>query len=204
MSSNITRIADSRTVQKAMVGRKMNKSEATELTARIRQTAGTLWQLVAEAHDRKAWAALGYESWKDYIVTELQMSESRSYQLVRTGRVMRAIAEVTGDAEVLSTTVVTARETAKVIPHLTTFKKELRKAIGDGMGVQEAVQEAIYELPGGRPAPKTIEGEVVDPKQADWERRLAEAQAAQRRDKKATTKTEPKICTHCHGTGYIS
>lgn len=211
-------IADPRSVRAATVGRKLNKAEAQELTTQIRQHAGVLWQLVAEAHDRKAWQALGYSSWKEYAVEELQMSESRSFQVIQTGRVMRTIAEVSGDPSVLSTTLVTARETQRVTPHMSVFKKELEQAIKrDGLDVQDAVAEALLALPQKeprkatfhegarvvdstvvhtRPEPKAPAGDAVSQELA---RQLAELEA----QKTAKPAKGQKVCTHCHGTGYV-
>lgn len=141
-----TQLADPRNLRTASVGRKMNRAEATALTQQIRATAHGLWKLVAEAYDRKAWQALGYTGWKQYAEEELQMSESRSYQLVDTGRVMRAIGEVAGESA-FESVVVTARETAKIKPHLSTFKKEVQKAVKDGVPVEDAVETAIQNLP---------------------------------------------------------
>jgi len=142
----ITKIADAPSTRKASVGRKLNKREAQELTTRIKATANGLWMLVSEAHDRQAWRALGFESWKAYAVTELEMSESRSFQLIDTGRVMKAIGEVV-NPEALDIVTVTARETQKVKPHLSTFKTTVRDLVKDGMDAGEAVRVAIQALP---------------------------------------------------------
>jgi hypothetical protein len=39
--------------------------------ARIRSELDNLWSLLLEAHDRKAWHALGYPTWRDYVQAEL-------------------------------------------------------------------------------------------------------------------------------------
>lgn len=208
----------------------MNKNEAQELTAQIRATAHGLWRLVAEAYDRKAWQALGYASWKDYATDELQMSESRSYQLVDTGRVMRAIGEVAGSEDVFQSVVVTARETARVKPHLSTFKKELTRAVKDGMSMEEAVEQVIENLPTAeKRAPRApraagdvvIEGQIVEVKsQPEPEpiftvpapaarRPVAPAVAAPLFTAASTAVDQPvlprgkKICTACDGHGYV-
>lgn len=64
----------------------LSAEDARELTDRIRRMVGLLWELVTEAHERKAHKALGYATWKDYVAAEFQMSESRSYQLLDQAR----------------------------------------------------------------------------------------------------------------------
>jgi hypothetical protein len=205
----------------------MNKSEAQALTAQIRSTAHGLWRLVAEAYDRKAWQALGYSGWKEYAELELQMSESRSYQLVDTGRVMKAIGEATQTEEVFETIVITARETAKIKPHLSTFKKDVTEYVKDGLDPAEAVDLAIENLPTPEPRaprePRVIEGDVV-PQQVEDEPKLPELVIAQAKGGRPVVpiglpmfsgpgdSAQPiapkaprgkKICPTCGGHGYV-
>ncbi len=56
--------------------------EARVLTRRIREESQHLSLLLAEAHKRKAWRALGYRSWGAYIRNEFGISRSRSYELL--------------------------------------------------------------------------------------------------------------------------
>lgn len=56
--------------------------EARHLTDAIKSSAERLWSLLMEAHDRKAWAALGYTTWRDYAMTEFGMSQSHAYRLL--------------------------------------------------------------------------------------------------------------------------
>jgi hypothetical protein len=204
----------------------MNRSEAQALTAQIRSTAHGLWRLVAEAYDRKAWQALGYSGWKEYAEVELQMSESRSYQLVDTGRVMRAIGEVAGSEDVFETVVVTARETAKIKPHMSTFKRELESLLKDGLKASEAVEFAIQALPVTEPRhrePRVIEGELERPTTTTKQQeQLPELVLAQARggapaapiglplfsgpgqaDQPMKAPKGRKVCPTCSGHGYV-
>lgn len=65
--------------------------EARELTARIASSASELWSLLLEAHDRKAWKALGYETWDAYVTTEFRMDRSYAFRLLNQGRVIAAL-----------------------------------------------------------------------------------------------------------------
>jgi len=86
----------------------LSKEEAVKLTAEIKAWAGTLWQKLKEAHDGKAWRAMGYTSWSEYLSTEFDISRSRGYQLIAHAN---AIAELTDAAGVdVSTNVDTLTE----------------------------------------------------------------------------------------------
>jgi hypothetical protein len=82
-------------------------TEAQKLTAEIKQRAGTLWQLIAEAYARRAWSALGYKSWDEYCGSEFGSTrlriprEERSdavCSLRESGLSLRAISAATGSS----------------------------------------------------------------------------------------------------------
>lgn len=72
--------------------------EARALTERIRSTADALWALLLEAHERRAWAALGYGSFVDYAEAEFGMGHSHAYRLLDQGRVVREIEAAVAEA----------------------------------------------------------------------------------------------------------
>lgn len=85
----------------------MTEGEARALTDQIIETTETLWGLISEAYQKRAWAALGYESWEDYVAVEFgseRLSVSRAERpsvvgiLREAGLSFRAISDVTGDA----------------------------------------------------------------------------------------------------------
>ena len=85
----------------------MTEGEARALTDQIIETTETLWGLITEAYTHRAWAALGYESWEDYVAVEFgseRLSVSRAERpsvvgiLREAGLSFRAISDVTGDA----------------------------------------------------------------------------------------------------------
>lgn len=93
--------------QKNRVQDEMTEGEARALTDQIIETTETLWGLISEAYQKRAWAALGYESWEDYVAVEFgseRLSVSRAERpsvvgiLREAGLSFRAIADVTGDA----------------------------------------------------------------------------------------------------------
>ena len=70
--------------------------EARDITDRIRDGLTLTWQLVVEAHDRKAWAAMGYGSFRAWVEGELNISRGHAYRMLDHGRVMQALAEHAG------------------------------------------------------------------------------------------------------------
>lgn len=74
----------------------MDKADATALTRRIRTAVDDLWEMLLEAHDRKAWKVLGYATWEAYVTTEFSMSRRHSYRLLDQGRVINAVRRATG------------------------------------------------------------------------------------------------------------
>ena len=69
----------------------LNADEARTLTDAIKSATEVLWVLIARAHAGKAWNALGYPTWEEYVRAEFDISRSRSYQLLDQGRVIREI-----------------------------------------------------------------------------------------------------------------
>lgn len=83
----------------------MTEDEARMLTDQIVGAANDLWELVRLAYTGRAWAALGYESWDDYLSTELidaQWAVARDERpqvvglLREAGMSIRAIAATVG------------------------------------------------------------------------------------------------------------
>lgn len=74
----------------------LTEAEALKLTAEIKAWAGTLWQKLKQAHDGKAWKAMGYGSWTEYLSTEFDVSRSRGYQLVAHANAIAELADAAG------------------------------------------------------------------------------------------------------------
>lgn len=69
----------------------MSEPEARELTEQIRNSAHDLRRLITEAHDRKAWSALGYASFEEWIDAELRISKSHAYRLMEHEATIKAL-----------------------------------------------------------------------------------------------------------------
>lgn len=85
----------------------LSASQARELTDRIKVGVEAIWELVKQAFQSRAWAALGYDSWDDYCTREFGTSRIRLPREERQevvasmreiGMSTRAIASATGDS----------------------------------------------------------------------------------------------------------
>lgn len=116
----------------------LTEKEARKLTNEIRTQTVTLWLLVSEAHARRAWSALGYDSWKAYAKEELEMSESNSFKLLDQAKVMKAIAQAGADPKTI--TPPPARVVARVKHSLPALRRAVENAIEKGEDIDEAVR----------------------------------------------------------------
>lgn len=95
----------------------LSDSEAKELTdeitAYMRRASEKIHELVARAHAGKAHIALGYATWGDYVTGELDMSVSRSYQLINLNRVITVFDEALPDGASVELTEAVARDVHK-------------------------------------------------------------------------------------------
>ena len=85
----------------------LTEAEAKKLTAEIVRSAEVVWTLVSLAYSRRAWTALGYDSWNDYCMNEFESCrlglprEQRAgvvASLRESGLSVRAISAVTGSS----------------------------------------------------------------------------------------------------------
>lgn len=69
----------------------MSEAEARAMTEEVREEFGALWSRVLDLYERGAHLALNYTSWGEYWRSEFGVSGARGEQLVRAGRVARAL-----------------------------------------------------------------------------------------------------------------
>lgn len=112
--------------------------EAREITDRIKGAVESAWRLLLEAHDRCAWSALGYGSWRDYAQTEFGIGQSRAYQLLDQARVVREIEAASGSTKVE----ITEREARDLKPHLEEVKADIAQAVA---ALPDPTPEAVAE-----------------------------------------------------------
>lgn len=93
----------------------LTSDEARALTDTIRNAVDVVWMLIARAHAGKAWTALGYDTWADYVKSEFDMSRSRSYQLLDQARVVREIEAALPEGTEVKITEAAARDLKGVL-----------------------------------------------------------------------------------------
>jgi hypothetical protein len=119
----------------------MDKADATALTHRLRTAVEGLRDLLVEAHDRKAWKAMGYATWEAYVKGEIGLSRPRSYQILDEVRVIGAVRDATGD---LSNALdISVRDAAAVKDDLPAVTGEIKERIEAGEDPKKAVNETI-------------------------------------------------------------
>lgn len=170
----------------------LTQDEARMLTTEIQRTTVRLWLLVTEAHDRAAHFALGYDSWDDYVRAEFKMSPSRSYQLLDTGHVMRAIAASGVDIDHMSPP--PTRVVTRVKGRLPEVRKAARAAVKAGEDPIKALRDIAREP--RIPTQRTDNGENIEPRARTPEADEAEAPG----DTKVTLIT----CPACDGDGKVT
>jgi len=122
----------------------LNEDDARALTETIRSAADVLWVLIARAHAGKAWAAMGYDSWADYVGSEFDMSRSRSYQLLDQGRVVREIESAVPSGTKISLSEAAARDLKVVLDEVLPEIKE-RTAGLDPDEATDVLDEIVRE-----------------------------------------------------------
>ena len=121
----------------------LNESEALTLTERIKRGLDDLWRDLYEAHERQAWKAMGYESWKAYCEGALKFSADYGHKQIAHARFMLAIEEALGNTTVLSPPERVTREIPREdIPDVV---ESVRERVEAGEEPEAAVNNAIRE-----------------------------------------------------------
>ena len=122
----------------------LTQEEAQELTTRIKTNVEDLWVLLTEARERRAWEALGYVSWAEYVRVEFDMDRSRSYQLLNHGAVIHQLTEAAGLSTAVDTSSIVERQTRTITPEiLPQVVAEVREAVEAGTPPIEAILETV-------------------------------------------------------------
>jgi hypothetical protein len=93
----------------------LTTDQARELTETIRSTSEVLYVLLARAHRGRAYAALGYSTFADYVREEFDMSRSRAYQILDQSRVVEAIEAATPEGTDIQISEAAARDLKTII-----------------------------------------------------------------------------------------
>lgn len=101
----------------------MTRDEAKELTEAIKASAMTMYAFVKRAHDGKIWKSMGYNTWADYVIGELDMSAGRSYQLINQAKVTEELESAAPDGTKVTITEAQARAIKSELPRITSRVK---------------------------------------------------------------------------------
>jgi hypothetical protein len=139
-------------------GPPLNAAQALELTQRIKTGVHQMSVLLLEAHDRRAWSALGYKSWSQYVRVELGLSRSRSYELLDHGRVLATLESAAGLSGLPDISPFAAQQ---IKPHLNRLSDEIRSR-SVGLTELQAHQLVIEVIQEQRTARQKAHGEVTE------------------------------------------
>ncbi len=115
---------------------------AEVLTQRIKTEISHVCLLLAEAHDRRAWAVLGHPTWDQYVRNEFGYSRSRSYEILDQARVVRAIQEAAGSASIPDLSAYAARQ---IKPYLQQVVNEIRDRVA-AAGSRREYKEIVNQV----------------------------------------------------------
>jgi hypothetical protein len=101
----------------------LDESGARDLTEEIKDATRQVCLLLHEAHQGRAWLALGYASWEAYVQAEFSLSRSRSYELLDQSRVIRTLMAAAGTS---GTPEISAYCATQVKPYLPEMIDEVR------------------------------------------------------------------------------
>lgn len=155
----------------------MDVEEAEEITAAIRSTITATYVLLRRAHEGKAYKALGYETWKDYIAGEFDFSIQRSYQLLDLARTVEVIEAVTPEGTDVSLTEAQARDIKRELPKITERVKE-ETTDADPIQASEIVDNIVDDAREQQKADeKTLEQKEKEQADRELEAERAELEA---------------------------
>ena len=152
----------------SMKSTEITKAQARKLTDRIKTAADQLWSLLLEAHEGKAWKALGYKTWEAYIGAEFDMSRRQSYNLLDRGRVIREIEAAAGES-VHDRAQITVAKSQAIKPVLPEVTQEIRDRVEQGEAPAQATYEVIEAKRVERKADKTKLSVVPEPEPDDFD-----------------------------------
>ncbi len=147
----------------SLVDTTLGRKDALALTDQIKGAADRLWELLLEAHERRAWNALGYRGWGEYIEGEFQHTRRWGYRLVDQGIVIRAIQEAAG---VCPKGHISERVARDIKPHLAAVTQEIRERVTRGDEPEVAVKETVAAVRAmATPRVNHCSGETETPEQ---------------------------------------
>lgn len=135
--------------------KQIGKAEARALTDKIRNSVGSLQDLLWEAQERQAWKVLEYKTWGDYTQAEFGMTRQNAYRVIAQGKAERTITKAAGD-DVTHALQISQRDAA-VINSEPAVAADIQARVKRGEEPKQAVREAVKAAdktkPQSEPAP---------------------------------------------------
>ncbi|WP_156465074.1 hypothetical protein [Mesorhizobium sp. Root552] len=126
----------------------LSKAEATQLTRKIKTAVNDVWALLVRAREGKAWKALKYSTWEDYVKTEFGMSRRRAGQLLEKGEVVEAIEVVTGKSG--NAFPLSKRDVDALKDDLPTAASTIKAKVEAGENPEKAVADTVAAARAGK------------------------------------------------------
>ena len=122
----------------------LSKDKARELTNAIKAAAEATYVLLARAHQGKAYKALGYSTWADYVNQEFEISTQRSYQLLNLSKTIEALEAAAPEGTEVKLTEAQARDIKRELPSITSKIAEETEDL-DSDAAAERIDEIVQE-----------------------------------------------------------
>lgn len=145
----------------------LSEMKARELTNAIKAAAEATYVLLARAHQGKAYKALGYSTWAEYVNKEFEISTQRSYQLLNLSKTIEALEAVAPEGTEVKLTEAQARDIKRELPFITSKIAEETSELD-----KDTAADRIDEIVEEARAQKKADDEVIAMK----EKNLAEAE----------------------------
>lgn len=143
-------------------GGDMNEIQAREITDTIRSAGVALYVLVAQAHEGRAYLALGYSSFADYVRGELDLSRSRAYQLLDMSRAISELEAASPEGTRVRLTEAQVRDLKRDLPRISErIRVETENVFGvEAQGIVDGI--LVEEREAARENRGVVGGGVVD------------------------------------------
>lgn len=122
-------------------GPDLTADEARRLTAEAMGRIERLGEILLVLHERRGYIALGYKTWSSYVDKELDLSRSRSYQILNRARLVREITDGVGEHINLADKL--ARSVGGNAPRVISKAREL---VSDGKSMEFAIEAAAIAV----------------------------------------------------------
>ena len=97
----------------------LTQDEALELTEAIQSTVTAVYVMLWRAHQGKAYKALGYDTWEEYVRERFDFSVRKSYRLLDLAQTVKAIEEAAPEDTEVHLTSAQVQDIKRELPRVT-------------------------------------------------------------------------------------